>query len=44
MVPRDFWRTAIITGELPSRDSEIGGAIVIMAKTNTIAFPQTSCK
>ena len=27
---------AIITGVLPSRDSEIKGAIVIMAKTNII--------
>ena len=36
MVPRHFWRIAIVTGVLPSRDSEIRGAIVIMAKTNTI--------
>ena len=44
IVPRDFWRIAIVTRVFPSRDSEIGGAIVIMAKTNTITFPQTSRK
>ena len=31
-----FWRIAIVTGVLPSRDSEIKGAIVRIAKTNTI--------
>ena len=36
MVPRYFWRIAIVTGVLPSRDSEIRGAIVRIAKTNTI--------
>ena len=35
-VPRDFWRIAIVTRVLPSRDSEIRGAIVRIAKTNTI--------
>ena len=35
MVPRHFWRTAIVTGVLLSRDSEIRGAIVRMAKANT---------
>ena len=35
-VSRHFWRIAIVTGVLPSRDSEIRGAIVRMAKTNTI--------
>ena len=35
-VPRHFWRIAIVTGVLPSRHSEIRGAIVRMAKTNTI--------
>ena len=35
-VPRHFWRIAIITRVLPSRDSEIRGAIVRIAKTNTI--------
>ena len=35
-VPRQFWRIAIITRVLPSRDSEIRGAIVRIAKTNTI--------
>ena len=35
-VPRHFWRIAIVTGVLPSRDSEIRGAIVRIAKTNTI--------
>ena len=34
-VPRHFWRIAI-TRVLPSRDSEIRGAIVRLAKTNTI--------
>ena len=36
MVPRRFSRIAIVTGVLPSRDSEIRGAIVRMTKTNTI--------
>ena len=35
-VPRRFWRIAIITQLLPSRDSEIRGAIVRITKTNTI--------
>ena len=35
-VPRHFWRIAIVTRVLPSRDSEIRGAIVRIAKTNTI--------
>ena len=35
-VPRYFWRTAIVTGMLPSRDFETRGAIVKIAKTNTI--------
>ena len=35
-VPIHFWRIAIVTGVLPSRDSEIRGAIVRIAKTNTI--------
>ena len=35
-VPSDFWRIAIVTRVLPSRDSEIRGAIVRIAKTNTI--------
>ena len=35
-VPRHFWRIAIVTGVLPSRDSEIAGAIVRIAKTNAI--------
>ena len=34
-VPRHFWRIAIVTRELSSRDSEIRGAIVRIAKTNT---------
>ena len=36
MVSRHFGRIAIVTGVLPSRDSEIREAIVIMAKTNVI--------
>ena len=35
-VPRHFWRIAIVTGVLPCRDSEIRGAIVRIAKTDTI--------
>ena len=35
-VPRQFWRIAIVTELLPDRDSEIRGAIVEIAKTNTI--------
>ena len=35
-VPTHFCKIAIVTGILPSRDSEIKGAIVRMAKTNTI--------
>ena len=35
-VPRHFWRIAIVTGVLPSRGSEIRGAIVRIAKTNKI--------
>ena len=35
-VPRHFWRIAIAVPVLPSRDSEIRGAIVRIAKTNTI--------
>ena len=34
-VPRHFWRIAIVTRVLPSRDSEIRGATVRIAKTNT---------
>ena len=35
-VSRDFWRIAIVTRVLPSRGSEIRGAKVRIAKTNTI--------
>ena len=35
-VPRHFWRIALVTRVLPSRDSEITGAIVRIAKTNTL--------
>ena len=35
-MPIHFWRIAIVPGELPTRDSEIRGAIVRIAKTNTI--------
>ena len=35
-VPRQFWRIATVTRVLPSRDSEITGPIVRIAKTNTI--------
>ena len=34
--PRHFWRISIVTQVLPSRDSEIRGAIMRIAKTNTI--------
>ena len=35
-VPRGIWRISIVTRVLPSRDSEIRGAIVRITKTNTI--------
>ena len=35
-MPRHFWRIAIVTGVLPSRDSEIKEAIVRIVKTNKI--------
>ena len=35
-MPKHFWRIAIVTRVLPSRDSEIRGAIVRIAKINTI--------
>ena len=35
-VPRYFWRIAIVTGVLPSRDFDIRGGIVGIAKTITI--------
>ena len=35
-VPIHFWRIAMVPGVLPSRDSEIRGAIVRIAKTNSI--------
>ena len=38
-VPRHFWRIAIVTRVLASRDSEIRGAIVRIAKNNTILKP-----
>ena len=34
--PRYFWRIAIVTGVLPSRDSETAGATVRTANTNAI--------
>ena len=40
-VPWYFWRIAIVTGDLPSRDSEIREALVKIAKTNN---PQMSHK
>ena len=35
-VPKHFWKISIVTRVLPSRDSEIRGAIVRITKTNTI--------
>ena len=35
-VARHFWRIAIVTGVLTSRDFEIKGEIVRIAKTNAI--------
>ena len=35
-VPRHFWKISIVTRVLPSRDSEIRGVIVRIAKTNKI--------
>ena len=34
--PRHFWRIAVVTGVLTSRDFEIKGEIVRIAKTNAI--------
>ena len=33
---KHFWKISIVAGVLPSRDSEIKGAIVKPTKTNTI--------
>ena len=35
-VPRHFWRIAIVTGVLPSKDSEVRRAIVKFAKINAV--------
>ena len=35
-VRRHFWKISIVTRVLPSRDSEIRGAIARIAKTNAI--------
>ena len=35
-VPTHFWKISIVTRVLPSRDSEVRGVIVIIAKINTI--------
>ena len=35
-VPKHFWRIALVTRVLPSRDSAIRGATVRITKTNTI--------
>ena len=35
-VPRHFWRIVTVTPVLPSRDSEIRGTVVRIAKANTI--------
>ena len=35
-MPRHFWEIAIVTGLLPSRDSEIIGGIVRIKNTNAI--------
>ena len=35
-IPTHFWRIVIATRVLPSRDSKIRGAVVRIAKTNTI--------
>ena len=35
-MPGHFWRIAIVTGVLSSKDSEIKGAIVRIKKTNAI--------
>ena len=34
-VPRHFWRIAVVTGVLPSRDSEKRWVVVRIGKTNT---------
>ena len=35
-MPRQFWKISIVMRVLPSRDSEIRGAIGRITKTNTI--------
>ena len=35
-VLRHFWKIAIVTGVLPSRDSDIKGAIMRIKKTNAV--------
>ena len=35
-MPRHFLKIAIVIGVLPSRDSEIKGAVMIIKKTNAI--------
>ena len=35
-VLRHFWKIAIVTGVLPSRDSDIKGAIMRIEKTNAV--------
>ena len=35
-VPRHFWKISLVTRVLPSRDSEIRGIILRIAKTNRI--------
>ena len=35
-MPGHFWRIAIVTGVISSKDSEIKGAIVRIKKTNAI--------
>ena len=37
-----YWRIAIVTGLLPSTDSEITAAIVRIATTNTILKPSVN--
>ena len=41
-MPRLFWRIAIVTRVLPSRDSEIREAIVRIANTKTILKRQVN--
>ena len=43
-IPRHFWKFDIVTGVIPSSDSEIRGAIARIKKTNAIQGKGTKVK